>query len=40
MGKEVIMKENNIDSASSARDTLAKHIYDKLFNWLIERVNS
>ncbi|CAD8075420.1 unnamed protein product [Paramecium sonneborni] len=40
MGKEIIMKENSIDSACSARDTLAKHIYEKLFNWLIERVNS
>ncbi|CAD8065239.1 unnamed protein product [Paramecium primaurelia] len=39
MGKEVIMKENNIEAASSARDTLVKHIYEKLFNWLIERVN-
>lgn len=35
MGKENILKENSIDTANSARDTLAKHIYEKLFNWLI-----
>jgi myosin heavy subunit len=39
MGKESILKENSVDSALSARDTLAKHIYEKLFNWLIVRVN-
>ena len=29
----------NFEQAASARDALAKHIYAKLFNWIVEHVN-
>lgn len=39
VGKEVVTRNNNQENAISARDTLSKFIYDKLFNWLIEKIN-
>ncbi|CAD8099500.1 unnamed protein product [Paramecium sonneborni] len=39
VGKEIVTKNNNLENAQSARDTLAKHIYEKLFNWLIDKIN-
>ncbi|CAK86585.1 unnamed protein product (macronuclear) [Paramecium tetraurelia] len=37
--KEIVIKNNNLESAQSSRDTLAKHVYEKLFNQLIEKIN-
>ncbi|CAK90321.1 unnamed protein product (macronuclear) [Paramecium tetraurelia] len=39
VGKETVTRNNNLESAQSARDTLAKHLYEKLFNWLITKIN-
>ena len=30
----------DVNAASAARDSLAKHIYGKLFNWLVEKINN
>lgn len=35
-----IEKDNGLVAALSAKDSLAKYIYNKLFDWLIFKVNS
>ena len=39
IGKNHIKKDNGMVKASFMRDGLSKHIYNKLFDWLIWRVN-
>ena len=38
-GKEVFEKPLSVESATESRDALAKSIYAKLFNWVVNRVN-
>ena len=35
-----IEKDNGLVAALSAKDSLAKYIYNKLFDWLIFKVNN
>lgn len=39
MGKEVIESNLMPEEAKNARDAMAKSIYGKLFNWIVERIN-
>jgi len=39
IGKEVITNPLKQEEAENARDALSKHVYAKLFNWLVKRVN-
>eukprot|EP00954_Amorphochlora_amoebiformis_P021337 1345728-Amorphochlora_amoeboformis.AAC.1 len=38
-GRQKIRKNNNKLQAEFARDTLAKAIYSKLFDWIVKRIN-
>lgn len=39
MRGEIIVKNNNIDKAANATRATAKSLYDKLFQWLVYKVN-
>lgn len=39
IGRDVIEINLNQDEAYNCRDSMAKSIYGKLFNWLVERIN-
>ncbi len=39
IGKEVIMSNLSKEESFTARDAMAKTIYDKLFNWIVKRIN-
>ena len=38
-GRDTVQKANNIEMATDARDVLAKEVYAKMFEWLIQRIN-
>jgi myosin heavy subunit/predicted kinase len=35
----IIRTQHNVDDAADTRDALSKAVYDKMFNWLVQRVN-
>jgi len=39
VGKEVIVSTMKKDDCNTARDSLAKELYNRLFNWLVKRLN-
>jgi len=39
MGKEIIESNLQNDESYNYRDSMAKTIYGKLFNWLVGRIN-
>lgn len=39
VGMEYIEKDNDVDQATVARDSIAKFIYSQLFDWLVKVVN-
>lgn len=37
--REVVLKPMSLEHATGSRDALAKHIYAKVFNWIVTNVN-
>ena len=40
VGVEVVQRHQDARKAKNSRNAVAKHVYDKMFTWLISRVNS
>ena len=38
-GKETVVKNLSVEAAKSARESIAKYIYSKLFDWLVDMIN-
>ena len=36
---EIITKFNTLDESSSAREAMAKGLYSRLFDWIVQQIN-
>jgi myosin-5 len=39
-GREVFTKPMTVEEAQRARDALAKHIYARIFGWVVDHINA
>jgi myosin heavy subunit len=39
IGKDIIESNLSKEESYNSRDAMAKTVYDKLFNWIVKRIN-